>query len=305
MGEVLRVAGIVLLGVLSAIVLIILYGIFIEPRLIVDTVNVIAPIPNLPPEWEGREIAVIADLQVGMWFGNTGAARKAVRRILAHPPALMLALGDFIYHDCNRTEPAIRTVQALLAPVARAGIPLYGVLGNHDYGVASGKELDVDYGRGLQLARALEAVGMRLLENQTVPLTVDESHSACPLYLVGIGSSMANNSHPQEALAQVPDGAPRFVIMHNPASFEGIPPELAPAAVAGHTHGGQIRLPGTPDWSYLSIFEEGQVHVDGWVVDGFGQPGNHLYVNRGIGFSDYPIRINCAPEVTRFVLKRA
>ncbi len=72
--------------------------------------------------------------------------------------------------------------------------------------------------------------------------------------------------------------------------------------MAGHTHGGQIRIPGLPNWSYLSLFESDPVHMDGWIEDDFGKPGNHLYVNRGIGFSDYPIRINCPPEVTRFKL---
>jgi predicted MPP superfamily phosphohydrolase len=48
------------------------------------------------------------------------------------------------------------------------------------------------------------------------------------------------------------------------------------------------------------------VHADGWIRDrGFGAPGNTLYVNRGIGFSDVPIRINCPPELTLFTLRRA
>jgi hypothetical protein len=45
-----------------------------------------------------------------------------------------------------------------------------------------------------------------------------------------------------------------------------------------------------------------KVHVDGW-IDGYGQPRNRLYVNRGIGFSKAPIRINCRPELTISTLR--
>ncbi len=44
--------------------------------------------------------------------------------------------------------------------------------------------------------------------------------------------------------------------------------------------------------------------MDGW-IEGFGEPGNQLYVNRGIGFSVVPIRILCPPEVTLFTLRSA
>ncbi len=302
MGEFLRVTGYIFLGLLSFLILIILYGVFIEPRFIIDVTRTAARIPNLPEEWEGREIAVIADLQVGMWFANIGAIRKAVSKIVKDPPAAALVLGDFIYHASDHTDQVVRQAQDLLAPLVKAGIPVYGVLGNHDYRVVDSADPSMNYSRALETRDALRAIGIRMVENAAVQLAPAHSEHGCPLYLVGIGSYMAHDSEPEEAFAQVPEAAPRFVFMHNPDSFKDIPAGKAPAAVAGHTHGGQIRIPGFPDWSYLSIFEEGQVHIDGWIVDDFGQPGNHLYVNRGIGFSDYPIRINCPPEVTRFRL---
>ncbi len=301
MGDGLQIFIFVLLGLLGLIVLLILYGVLIEPRFIIDTTRETARIPNLPPALEGRDIAVIADLQVGMWWGNTGAARKAVRKIIADPPAAVLVLGDFIYHACKNTEWAIRETQGLLAPLVEAGIPTYGILGNHDYGVVNQVDPSIDYTRAFQLADALESVGIRLLKNQAVQLSAGPDHHPCPFYLVGIGAYMAHDSDPEKAFAEVPDDAARFVFMHNPDSFKNISEGKAPAAVAGHTHGGQVCIPGFPDWSYLSLFKQGQTHVDGWIKD-FGKPGNHLYVNRGIGFSDIPIRINCPPEISRFRL---
>ncbi len=304
MGEILRYAGLFLLGLGGFIVLIILYGVLIEPRFIIDTTHARAVIPNLPPEWEGRELAAIADLQVGMWWGNTGAIRKVVRQLIERPPAAVLILGDFLYHANQNTEQAIQTVQKLLAPLAQAGIPTYGLLGNHDYSVVNQSDPNMDYTRAFHLVEALEAIGIQMLDNRAELLDPGRGKQPCPFYLVGIGSSMAEDSHPEKAFAEIPGGAARFVMMHNPDSFQQISADQAPVAVAGHTHGGQIRLPGFPDWSYLSLFEQGQVHMDGW-IDDFGQSGNHLYVNRGIGFSDYPIRINCPPEVTRFRLTGA
>lgn len=90
--------------------------------------------------------------------------------------------------------------------------------------------------------------------------------------------------------------------MHEPDTFPVIPAGAAPLAFAGHTHGGQVRIPFTDDWSWMSLLVDKEIHGEGW-IDGHGQPGNRLYVNRGIGFSNLPIRINCQPELTVFTLR--
>lgn len=63
-------------------------------------------------------------------------------------------------------------------------------------------------------------------------------------------------------------------------------------------------MPGTLEWSWVAYVEEYDIHVDGW-IEGFGPPGDQLYVNRGIGFSTVPLRINCRAEVTLFTLRAA
>ena len=90
-------------------------------------------------------------------------------------------------------------------------------------------------------------------------------------------------------------------MMHNPNSIEALPPSSMPLAVTGHTHGAQIRIPFTPSESWLKIVKPDEVGVDGW-IEGLGQQGNRVYVNRGIGFSAVPVRINCPPEVTLITL---
>ena len=57
--------------------------------------------------------------------------------------------------------------------------------------------------------------------------------------------------------------------------------------------------------SWLDIVREGEVVADGWALDTLGAANNRLYVNRGVGFSTFPVRINCRPELTTITLRRA
>jgi uncharacterized protein len=283
----------ILLGLLGFIGAILIWGL-IEPY-ILDREAQIAEIPNLPTAWEGQKIAVISDWQVGMWLDNTLTVSWAVDRIIKERPAIALILGDFIYHPGSDPSQEIDKAIDLVRPLPAEGIPTYAVLGNHDYGMSS-KNSSLDVAQATKLAQSLESVGVQVLQNEAVPITLPSDRDS-PLYLVGVGSRWANEDRPKVALAQVPEIAPRFVMMHHPESFATFPANTAPVAVAGHTHGGQIRLPFTPQWSWLTFVREDEVHADGWIAQ-YGQPGNHLYVNRGIGFSILPIRINCAPEIT-------
>jgi uncharacterized protein len=115
----------------------------------------------------------------------------------------------------------------------------------------------------------------------------------------GIAPEKPGTTNVEQALDQVPASAPRVIIMHNPDTFAQFPAYSAPLAVAGHTRGGQIRIPFLPQWTWMAFTQDDEVHADGWVPN-YGAQGNHLSVNRGIGFSIVPIRINCVPELTIF-----
>jgi predicted MPP superfamily phosphohydrolase len=151
------------------------------------------------------------------------------------------------------------------------------------------------------VSATLADLDIRVLQNEAVPMTSANDNS---LYLVGIGPLIPEEARPDAALAQMPVDAPRLVLMHNPDVFGRLPSGAAPLAIAGHTHGGQIRIPFLPRWSWMSLVRTDEVHADGWIHD-YGAPGNRLYVNRGIGFSKLPIRLNCPPELTIFTLRPA
>jgi uncharacterized protein len=292
-----------LAGLLALLlVLLLAWGALIEPYQL-DLEVQTAVVPGLPPAWEGQRIGVIADLQVGMWLDNEATVAQAVRRLVAERPAAVLLAGDFVYAPSGNVAEHIARVGELLRPLGEAGILTFAVLGNHDYDVPSTGGLK-DIPRAEMVRAMLAEVGVRVLHNEvmSLPLGGGDRAEAAPLVLVGIGPHIPSEDNPSVALARVPDDVSRIVLMHNPATFATLPPQSAPFAVAGHTHGGQIRLPFLPEWSWLTFLKEEPVHTDGW-IDDYGQPGNQLYVNRGIGFSKLPLRINCPPELTLFTLR--
>jgi hypothetical protein len=279
------------------------YGTAIEPRFVV-TEREPASIPSLPASWEGKQVAVFADLQVGMWWANRDAARKAVRSVVELKPAFTLIAGDFVYDAESSVNAQMHEVLDILQPIIDAKIPTYAVLGNHDYELMnehSEKELYV----ARRVRFTLDSAGIPMLDNKAIavyPAGAD-STAANALWIVGVGDKWAKNDHPDVALARVPAGAPRIVFMHDPDSFAHIPAEAAPVAVAAHTHGMQLGIPFVSDWMWRTWFSDEGSGVAGW-QDGFGKAGNHLYINRGIGFSVLPGRVGAPPELTVFTLSR-
>jgi uncharacterized protein len=294
------------------------WGNLIEPRWI-DEVYEKARVPDLPKEWEGRRIAFISDIQIGIWLGNEGTVRRIVARIIEESPMAVLIGGDFIYHpteddtvgealeeyekeDAAETRELIAKITHMLRPLISAGLPVYAVFGNHDYAMETQEALQLAW-IARDLEAALEKTGVVVLRNEAVKIKNTQAEEGSPLYIVGIGPYYPAEDRVSMAFAYLPAGVPRIVIMHNPQTFAKIPAGLAPLSIAGHTHGGQVRIPFLPSWSWISIVKEGEVNSDGW-IENFGNDENRLYVNRGIGFSRVPIRINCRPEVTFFELVR-
>ncbi len=215
------------IGFGSLLLLLLAWGVLVEPRLF-EVKEENAAIPGLPNEWSGQRIALIADLQIGMWFGNEETDRRIVDRIIQEKPAFVLIAGDFIYkptdederddlerEDTHAFRQEVEGAVALVRPLVRAGLPVYAVLGNHDYGMNHPDSIK----NVAEAVRAgLEGAGIRVLENAALPLslpdykaTKENSNSATKLYLAGIGSRYAGHDRSAAAVAQIPDGAPRIV----------------------------------------------------------------------------------------------
>ncbi len=283
------------LAVAGFLVLLLVYGVLIEPRLILDEEHAEVTLPRLPDDLAGTEVAVLSDFQLGMWFANHGMVERAVQATVDAEPDIVLLGGDFVYSSDPGIQTQTDTLLDLLDPLLASGIPTYAVMGNHDYEADGAAELTT----------ALEDAGVTVLRNAAVPALGSGDDPARQLYLVGIGPEVPNLVDVDAALADVPDGAPRVVLMHNPTVFDELPAGSAPLTVAGHTHCGQVALPGTPDWSYLGLTSEERVVADGWAPEGYGADGNRMFVTCGIGFSAFPMRINAPPQVAFFTLAPA
>ena len=286
-------AALAILGIV--IVCVLTYGVVIEPRILLDDEAFEAELPNLPPGWDGRTVALVADFQIGMWLDNEGMAREAIDDAIDDGVSLALIGGDFLYRpDSAKVLRAVDIVRPLVA----AGIPTVAVLGNHDYSLMKETSRVVhrwaDY-----LTAELEAAGVQVLVNEAVPVVAGGD----TLWVAGVGSSWADMADVDATLAAIPDGAPRIWLMHNSEAFRDIPSEEAHLAFAGHTHGGQVRVFPGDHTSWLDIVRQGEVAADGWAADSIGAPPNRIYINRGIGFSTVPVRINCRPELTEITLR--
>ena len=189
-----------------------------------------------------------------------------------------------------------------VAVLADCGFPTFAVLGNHDWATAG--PTSPHAARAHAVRSALETGGVRFLANEAVALRPPDNPGGPPVYVVGIGAHLAGDDAPRAAFRAVPADAPRLVFMHHPRSFAKIPAGAAPFAIAGHTHGGQIRLPIVSRWYWRQVKEREREPRAGWIDAPDGAPGNALYVNRGIGFSRWPVRINCPPELTVVTLTR-
>jgi len=286
-------------GILGSIALLCTWGL-IEPH-ILNQEEETATLPNLSQDWEGKQIGHISDFQIGMWLGNPGTARRSVEVLIEAKPAAVLYSGDFIYHAEPAPEAEIEEAVSIMQPLVDADIPVYAVLGNHDYGM-SAQAADPATQLASKLEVALEEAGIVVLENESVAMSLPNSTES--LYVAAVDSRWANQADVTEALSGIPENAPRIALMHNPDSFEAFPANTAPLALAGHTHGGQIRVPGMPQWSWLRFSQKDKVYSDGWAID-YGNAGNDLYVNVGIGMSIIPVRLFCPPEVTLFTLTRS
>lgn len=266
--------------------------------LTVESVQI--PIRDLPPRLQGTVIVQLSDFHYDGKRLSERLLRDAIATIPTLNPDLVVFTGDFI----TEAPDPIYPLAAQLGPIAKT-YPTYAILGNHDNYWPTARRT---------VTAALTDIDITVLWNQVAyPFGPD-------LALVGLADYYHSDFTP-EVLSQLPPHLPRIVLSHNPDTAEHMTPWRVDLQLSGHTHGGQIVLPGIGNlaarwfrWRKRlpKIVRKSKIPyvsercadvVDHWEwAMGLHQVGpNLLYVNRGLG-SYAPGRLFCNPEITAITL---
>ncbi|MGZ0654424.1 metallophosphoesterase [Coraliomargarita sp. W4R53] len=228
---------------------------------------------TLPPEFDGFTILQLSDLHADLH--PDFPAR--VKELIAPLDYDCLALtGD--YRTCTFGDHSGATA-ATIEIVSEVEKPIYAILGNHDC---------------LAKVPAMEAAGIRFLLNEHVVLR----RGGAELYLVGIDDPNFYQTHCLErSLLGVPAEATKVLLSHSPQTHHVAAEAGIDLLLAGHTHGGQICLPGG-----RILMHDGSSprHV---LAGPWSEGGLQGYTSRGTGASGLPVRLNCPSEVTLHTLR--
>jgi uncharacterized protein len=259
-----------------------LWAFWIEPRALTVTRLEIAS-PAWPASAGVLRIALLSDIHAAGPHDLPAYCAQVVARANAEAPDLVLLLGDYV--DRRSVKTAIVPPEAIAPVLGRLQAPLgvYAVLGNHDWRVG-----------GARVARALAAAGIEVLDNAVRRLP----RAGGDCWLVGVGDASLGADRLAATLAQVTDDAPALLMTHSPDVFPEVPARVA-LAVAGHTHGGQVRLPLLGALYVPSRY--GRRYAYGHLVE----DGRHRFVTRGLGHSVLPVRFLCPPEIVVITLRHA
>jgi predicted MPP superfamily phosphohydrolase len=245
-----------------------------------------------PPGWPaGRRLSltVIADLHAGGPNMGLERVRQVVDLANAQHSDLMVLLGDFVATHRFVTEVVPNAAWSAELARLRAPLGVYTILGNHDWW------------HGLPGVRgALAAAGIPVLENDAVKL----GRAGEKFWLAGIGDQLAyplgrgrfrGVDDLPGTLARLTDDDPAILLVHEPDIFVQVPDRFA-LTLAGHTHGGQVRVPFL--WPYWVPSRYGTRFAYGHVVERH----RHMIVSGGLGTSSVPMRLGVPPEVLRIDL---
>jgi predicted MPP superfamily phosphohydrolase len=264
------------------------YAFLIEPRWFGISHHRVL-LRDLPPELDRLRVVQLTDIHHGPTLA-IDSVRQMVRATNALNPDLVLLTGDYVYTSPQYIEPVVRELAQL-----RARIGIVGVMGNHDW-----------WEDPVRTRRAFAASGIPLIDNDRRFITPDRRlvrKTGEGLCIAGLGDYMEDVARTDEALAQVPAAMPRLLMSHNPDAAEDEAylrerPRVD-LMICGHTHGGQIWIPGLGTPIIPSRY--GQKYASGF-VDG---PACKVFVSKGLGTTLLPMRFCVPPEIVAFDLRCA
>jgi len=230
---------------------------------------------DLPEAFEGYTLLHLSDLHLDM---SEAHLTRLIQRVRGLEYDLCVLTGDFRFRTFGPYAPALAALATLRPHLHR---PTYAVLGNHDT---------------IRMVPGMEALGIRVLMNESV--TIERGRDA--LYLAGIDDAHYFRTHSfHRAAHDIPQEACAVLLSHTPEPYRHAAHAGFSLMLSGHTHGGQICLPGGVP--LITDSDAPRAYARGaWRFRGLAG-----YTSVGCGSSIVDVRLNCLPEVTLHRLRRA
>ena len=232
-------------------------------------------IEGLPTAFDGFTLLHISDLHLDM---NSDIPHALIERIRTVDYDISVLTGDFRAKTYGPYQPALDAMERVRTHLKD---PVYGILGNHD---------------SIRMVPRLEAMGIRMLLNESLAL----ERGGETIYLSGIDDPhyyRADNL--EKACESIPSDAIAILLSHSPEIYKQAGHVGFSAMLCGHTHGGQICLPG----GYPIITNARcprRLCAGAWTYQRM-----HGYTSVGSGPSMVDVRLNCPPEITLHRLRTA
>ena len=228
---------------------------------------------GLPPAFRGLRLLLVTDVHAGPFLAPHVLA-ATFERLLSVEPDLILVGGDLVSARYRELPDNARAFRLLRAPLG-----VYAVLGNHDHYT----------GRIDDLASAIADCGIGVLHNRCVAI----ERAGERLWIAGVDDALLGRPDLDRAL----EGSrpPVILLSHNPdLLFEAARRGVA-LMLSGHTHAGQIRIPGLP-----VLYRQSRYRLD---EGRYRHDGTELVVSRGLGAVALPLRVACPPEAVLLTLE--
>ena len=273
------------------------YG-FAAGRLRYTIERVDVPVANLPPQLDGLRIAQLSDIHIGDYMPPLEIAR-AVDMANALQPDISFVTGDFVTSEGDPLDVCLTQLSRLRAPLG-----VWGCNGNHE--IYAGVEDEAQ--------RLFAEKGMRLLRAESAVV----EHNGARFNLMGVdyqrdhmtsgeGDHVPLGPMLAEIERLIRRDMPNVLLSHNPNSFRRAAELGIELSLAGHTHGGQVKVEivdhSVSPARLITPFVAGLYRLP-IATSSSGQKAA-LYVNRGLGTLGFPVRIGVPPEITLLTLRRA
>ncbi|WP_114954535.1 metallophosphoesterase [Sphingosinicella terrae] len=229
-------------------------------------------LPRWPAGQPPIRLLLLSDVHVAAPDMTPSRLAEIVWQIEAASPDIVLIAGDLV--SDRRIATGHYSLRQAVAPFERLRprLGVFAVLGNHDH-----------WRDSREATEALEAVGVRLLDNEAV--------RAGPLAIGGLDDAFTGHDDLQATLeAMSRAGGARVLLSHSPDPFAELPSGTG-LMLAGHTHCGQIRL---PLYGAISTMSD---HGERYACGRVDERDNSLIVTSGVGTSIMPLRLGAPPDM--------